>query len=400
MNPILLFKSKIMTTGSQFIAMVVKSDKPRKENLKCKFTLVFMFILFLGVGQNVFSQCPITTPNNTDGDYIDRVTFGDIDNTTGMDATGYGNYRVQTTDMEAGGSETFNVWVYCYGSIATNKTYVFVDWNGDNDFGDTDESYYLGETYEDNHNYTTTINCPSGTVAGDKIMRVYHAWSASPSSGCTNVTWGEYEEYTISVSVCTPQSTYYSKSTGNLNDLSTWGSNANGTGCPPDNFTTAGVTYIIQNNATPTTSGDWTVSGAGSLVKVGDNSAAITFLAGGNLSFDCDLEITGNATLNLNTRNMTLSGDFIRSAITAGFSQTPNDAPEGSTVTFSGSSQNINVTSNNGITPTDSDITFNHIVISGSDVKLFYYKTNDRKLNINNFTVNSGKVVTLYSNPQ
>jgi hypothetical protein len=54
----------------------------------------------------------------------------------------------------------------------------------------------------------------------------------------------------------------------------------------------------------------------------------------------------------------------------------------------------------NGTTPTDSDITFNHIVISGLDVKLFYYKTNDRKLNINNFTVNSGKVVTLYSNPQ
>ena len=195
----------------------------------------------------------------------------------------------------------------------------------------------------------------------------------------------------------TPQSTYYSKSTGNLNDLSTWGSNANGTGCAPANFTTAGVTYNVHNNATPTTSGAWTVSGAGSLVKIGNNSASTTFTAGGTLSFDCNLEITGNATLSLGSNNMTLSGDFVRSASSAGFSQTAGSA---STVTFSGSSQEVNVTALNGTTPTDSDLTFNHIVISGSDVKLFYYKTNDRKLNINNFTVNSGKVVTLYSNPQ
>ncbi len=237
----------------------------------------------------------------------------------------------------------------------------------------------------------------AGSTTASNLTRAYlnDATIYSGSVSLTQTTSRPNVRFTYTS--CTPQSTYYSKSSGNLNVLSTWGSNADGTGCPPANFTTAGVTYIIQNNATPTTSGDWTVSGAGSLVKVGDNSAAITFLAGGNLSFDCNLEITGNATLSLGSNNMTLSGDFVRSASSAGFSQTAGSA---STVTFSGSSQEVNVTALNGTTPTDSDITFNHIVISGSDVKLFYYKTNDRKLNINNFTVNSGNVVTLYSNPQ
>lgn len=197
---------------------------------------------------------------------------------------------------------------------------------------------------------------------------------------------------------CNSPTTYYSKSTGNIDDLANWGTGSDGSGCNPANFTSAGITYIIQNNATPTTSASgWTVSGAGSLVKIGNNSASTTFTAGGTLSFDCNLEITGNATLSLGSNNMTLSGDLVRSASTAIFSQTNGSA---STVTFSGSSQEVNVTSSNGTTPTDSDLTFNHVTISGSNVKLFYYKTNDRKLNINNFTVNNGAVVTLYSNPQ
>ncbi len=74
-------------------------------------------------------------------------------------------------------------------------------------------------------------------------------------------------------------------------------------------------------------------------------------------------------------------------------------AGSASTVTFSGSSQEVNVTALNATTPTDSDITFNHVVIDGTSVKLFYFKNNDRKLNINNFTVNVGALVTLYSNP-
>ena len=221
--------------------------------------------------------------------------------------------------------------------------------------------------------------------------------TASSSTFTTNISAKPANGQKYTFTPCSALTTYYSKSTGNLDVLTNWGTSSDGSGCNPANFTTAGITYIVQNNATPTTSvSGWAVSGAGSIVKVGNGSSAITFSAAGSLSFDCNLEITGNATLSLGSNSMTLSGDLVRSAATAGLSQT---AASASTVTFSGSSQEVNVTALNGTTATDSDITFNHVIISGSSVKLFYLKTNDRKLNINNFTVNVGAVVTLYSNP-
>ncbi len=73
------------------------------------------------------------------------------------------------------------------------------------------------------------------------------------------------------------QTTYYSKAAGNLNTLATWGTNTNGSGTAPANFTTANCTYIIVNNAAPTISGNWTVSGANSRVLVGDGVQVINF---------------------------------------------------------------------------------------------------------------------------
>ena len=267
-------------------------------------------------------------------------------------------------------------------------------------------------TFSSNFSYDGTSNLQVLVLKSTSWSAPYVYWAGSTTaSNLTRYYLNDGTAYSTSVSLtagtlrpnvrftysCNSPTTYYSKSTGNLDVLTNWGTGSDGSGCNPANFTTAGITYIVKNNATPTTSATgWTVSGAGSIVKLGDGSSAITLSAGGALSFDCDLEITGNATLNLNDKNMTLSGDLIRSASTSGF----NAGGTAGTVTFSGSSQNVNVTANNGTTPTDSDITFNHVTISGSNVKLFYFKTNDRKLNINNFTVNNGAVVTLYSNPQ
>jgi hypothetical protein len=311
----------------------------------------------------------------------------------------------------------------------------------------------------------------------------YQYWNAdhsAPTGNGSKVSFRPNIQLTFAAS-CSA-TTYYSKSSGNLDLTSSWSSTADGTGCSPANFTTAGVTYIIQQNlaanATRTIGANWTVSGANSKVILGQASAtAVTFTVPNNFSFtgtidvpaassgsntlvlnnttvptlgtlhsgstvkynatgsqtiqattygnletgvesgianstktvaaSGTLSIAGNLTINaystfnLNDRDMTLTGDFIRTSIS---SPTTSLFSHGSgtsnTVTFNGSSQEVNVTTANGTTPTDGDITFNHIIIDGVSVKLFYFKTNDRKLNINNFTVNGGKVVTLYSNPQ
>lgn len=242
------------------------------------------------------------------------------------------------------------------------------------------------------------------------------AWTSSDQFYYNSSAWGIYYDYDDGVNGCSltgfnddnyrpiirlteecPVSTvYYSKSIGNLNDEATWGSNVDGTGCPPANFTTAGVTYNVHNNAAPTTSGAWAVSGAGSKVVFGDPDVTVLFTAGGALDFDCDIELANDGTLNLDDNNMNLEGDLIRSSASAVF----NPGPSGTnTVTFDGGTdQYVNVTTGGGLTPADADLTFYDVVVSNnSTVRLYYKFSNSKKLNINDLNVNSGSTLHFIS---
>ena len=88
----------------------------------------------------------------------------------------------------------------------------------------------------------------------------------------------------FSLLVCTisvfSQTTYYCSAAGSvsLNTLANWSTNTNGIGVPhPANFTTANCTYVITNTATATITGAWTISGAGSVIQVGDGTQTVNF---------------------------------------------------------------------------------------------------------------------------
>lgn len=271
--------------------------------------------------------------------------------------------------------------------------------------------YYANTGGSDNltiqfYNGTSWVNqtpvLPSGY--GTFTLRTYNITSTFETSnfkirflgysdyGTSNIG---LDEVTVSAA-CPSFATYYSKSSGNLDDLSTWGSNVDGTGCPPANFTTAGVTYNVHNNAAPTTSGAWVVSGTGSKVVFGDPDVTVSFTAGGVLNFDCDIELANDGTLNLNDNNMNLEGDLIRSSASAVF----NPGPSGTnTITFDGGTdQYVNVTTGGGSTPADADLTFYDVVVSNnSTVRLYYKFSNSKKLNINDLNVNSGSTLHFIS---
>jgi len=67
---------------------------------------------------------------------------------------------------------------------------------------------------------------------------------------------------------------YYSAATGNLNDVSTFGSNKDGSGLHPTNFLASNKTYHIANNNPGILGADWLVSGTGTAV-VTDTSFTI-----------------------------------------------------------------------------------------------------------------------------
>lgn len=89
------------------------------------------------------------------------------------------------------------------------------------------------------------------------------------------------------------QGTYYYKGTGALSSTSSWGTNADGTGSAPPNFTSILCTYEIRNTTAVTLSSNWTVGGLLSGVVLGNSSvAAVTLTIASGATFNGVLDIT------------------------------------------------------------------------------------------------------------
>lgn len=106
------------------------------------------------------------------------------------------------------------------------------------------------------------------------------------------------------------QTTYYSKPTGALNVLSTWGTNTNGTGTSPANFTSANCTYVAVNNTAPTITGNWSVTGANSKVIIGDGTQSINFTVPFLRTAAATFSVMVNSTLTSNIGS-TVTGSLI-----------------------------------------------------------------------------------------
>lgn len=89
---------------------------------------------------------------------------------------------------------------------------------------------------------------------------------------------------------------FYSKASGNLQDLSTWGFNTDGTGTSPLNFTTGGATYVLTNRSSVVLDTFIIISGTSSKMIIGDSINAI------ELSISSNGGLTGNVDLNANAK--------------------------------------------------------------------------------------------------
>ena len=116
----------------------------------------------------------------------------------------------------------------------------------------------------------------------------------------------------VSGAISMGQANYYSKSAGNLELLASWGTNTDGSGTLPANFITANQIFNIRNNATPTIGANWTVSGAGSKVILGDGTAACVFTIPGTFQFISSCDVSNIGTLKISSSAVTpYSGTLI-----------------------------------------------------------------------------------------
>jgi len=101
---------------------------------------------------------------------------------------------------------------------------------------------------------------------------------------------------------------YYSKATGNLDLLSTWGDITDGTGTAPSNFISNGQTFHVANRTSATIGAAWTVAGENTEIIVGDGVTGVDFTIPSafplNLNVLSDIHIPNTSTLTLNNTTL------------------------------------------------------------------------------------------------
>lgn len=131
-------------------------------------------------------------------EFIDRVQLGSIDNANTGCSGGYDNFTGLSTNMTVGVG--YPIAVTNGNNYDGDQCGIWVDWNQDGDFDDTDETISVagGTTV-----YTANITPPVSAVAGNTRMRIRITWTGVLES-CGVANWGEVEDYTINVVTLVP----------------------------------------------------------------------------------------------------------------------------------------------------------------------------------------------------
>ena len=133
--------------------------------------------------------------NNTQYEYIQKVTFAGINNTSGKE--GYGNFIAQTANVEKGKTYAISITPKFAGSAYAEHFSVWIDWNGDGDLSDAGEKVIATTG---NSTITANINVPSSATNGTTRMRIAMQWNKAITNPCATLSYGEVEDYSVSIS--------------------------------------------------------------------------------------------------------------------------------------------------------------------------------------------------------
>jgi len=153
----------------------------------------------LGISQedvieiNFADYCDAST--TTEDEFIARVVFGDIDNSSGWQG-GVANYTDITTTLQPGVAQAMtitngNAW-------ASDYVTVWIDWNLNKEFGDANETYTLTNVGGTGASFQGNITPPAGQGSGQYRMRIRMTYSTAPTP-CGNSSYGEIEDYTVNI---------------------------------------------------------------------------------------------------------------------------------------------------------------------------------------------------------
>ncbi len=218
-----------------------------------------------GGGTSTPAYCA-ATGSNTQYEWIANVKFNTINNTT-TGSGGYANYTSISTSVNKGSAYIITLTPTFSGQLYTEYFNVYIDYNGDLDFADAGELVYASPGTTSLVNATITI--PTTAITGNVRMRVMMKDGAI-TSPCESFTYGEVEDYTLSIQSGTSGTTCAAPSGLAASAIGTTGATLSWTAI------TGASNYTLQYKKSTSTS--WTsVSTANTSLALSGLSSSTTY---------------------------------------------------------------------------------------------------------------------------
>lgn len=155
-----------------------------------------------GGGTTTPAYCA-ATGSNTQFEWISNVKFNTINNTS-TGSGGYANYTSISTTVNKGTAYPLTLTPSFASTAYPEYFNVYMDYNGDLDFADAGELVYSSPGTS--ATVTSSITIPTTAITGSVRMRVIMKDGAI-TSPCESFTYGEVEDYTLSIQPVTTGTT-------------------------------------------------------------------------------------------------------------------------------------------------------------------------------------------------
>ena len=132
------------------------------------------------------------------GDQIKRVQYGSIDNSSTCGGNGYSDYTNISTDLLKGTSHTLTLTIG-YGE---EHITAWIDYNDDFVFSNNEKivvDEVTGAGGAGTYTKVITTNIPATAGLGQHMMRIRTYWQHTVPDACSNVSYGETEDYTVNI---------------------------------------------------------------------------------------------------------------------------------------------------------------------------------------------------------
>lgn len=182
---------------------------------------------------------------------------------------------------------------------------------------------------------------------------------------------------------------YYSKATGNLNQLATWGTNTDGSGIAPLSFDSNNVVYQVRNNTNPIMGGSFKIKGANSTLILGDGTNAFNLAVNASDTLSCDSIYINNSI------TLTASGRVISTKVGAGTAATAQYIGTASPQYIAGGTYTNLLLNGNGADKSltgNTTVTNNMVMIATVNTASYNFTLGSNTSNTGTLTRNAGTI--------